>query len=157
MKFSTTVISVSLLAASSTTTTDAFAPRINRPSVLPRTANYVTMVDEIETTAQIELTSAAAIKSLTYRDLQTHCKNRGLQAVGTTAVLRERLMEDTGLCRTKPMSDECDVEVRRCVFIRLRYKMKDRRKAERNSLRPMDTFHLSIPYEKIANAQRMLK
>lgn len=52
----------------------------------------------------IEL-SFAVIKSLSFRELQAHCKKRGLVAVGNTAVLRERLLENAGLCENG--ADEC--------------------------------------------------
>ena len=49
------------------------------------------------------------IKNLPYRSLQKECKKRGLNAVGSTGALRQRLMENSGIviyCK----GDETDVE-----------------------------------------------
>ena len=49
------------------------------------------------------------IKNLPYRSLQKECKKRGLNAVGSTGALRQRLMENEGIviyCK----GDENDVE-----------------------------------------------
>lgn len=54
----------------------------------------------------------ASINKLTFRALQRECKERGIPAVGTTAVLRARLLEDIGATLpTTPVApasaDEC--------------------------------------------------
>lgn len=46
----------------------------------------------------------ADVKSLTYRELQKTCKDRGLAASGSTADLRTRLLQDTGIYR---YGEEC--------------------------------------------------
>jgi len=46
------------------------------------------------------------VNRLTFRELQTECKNKGLKATGNTRVLRIRLLEDLGLCKS---DEECAV------------------------------------------------
>ena len=41
----------------------------------------------------IELEDTAAVRKLTFRELQSACKKKGLPAVGNTATLRNRLLE----------------------------------------------------------------
>ena len=41
----------------------------------------------------LDLEDAAVVKSLSFRELQSACKKKGLPAVGNTATLRNRLLE----------------------------------------------------------------
>lgn len=64
------------------------------------------------------------VQNLAYRELQRHCKSVGLEAVGSTAVLRTRLLGHYGLLREKKLESKTDetnseVEVSYVVLSRL--------------------------------------
>ena len=48
------------------------------------------------------------MQQLPYRELQRHCKTVGLEAVGSTAVLRARLLSHYGLLREKKFESAVD-------------------------------------------------
>jgi len=58
---------------------------------------------------EVILSSFNDVNQLSFRELQKHCKHRGLEAIGNTKVLRLRLLEKLGLCDSE---EECAVMVR---------------------------------------------
>ena len=54
-----------------------------------------------ETAAAVAPSSFHDVQNLPYRQLQRHCKSVGLEAIGSTAVLRTRLLSHYGLMRVK--------------------------------------------------------
>jgi len=55
---------------------------------------------------EVILSSFNDVNQLSFRELQKHCKHRGLEAIGNTKVLRLRLLEKLGLCDSE---EECAV------------------------------------------------
>jgi hypothetical protein len=95
--------------------TDAFtAP--NSLSIQTRLAATI----EREQTAEAP-SSFQDVQKLGYRDLQRHCKSLGLEAVGSTAALRKRLLGHYGLLKESNFTmDEMtpqEVEVSSAVLL----------------------------------------
>ena len=80
---------------SSTIFTDAFTS----PNSLSVRTRLQATVEAPE--APVAPSSFQDVQQLPYRELQRHCKSVGLQAVGSTAVLRARLLSHYGLLREK--------------------------------------------------------
>jgi hypothetical protein len=102
----------SLVFASSAIFTDAFTTPISHPI-----SSKLSATIEREETAVAAPVSFQDVQNLAYRELQRHCKSVGLEAVGSTAVLRSRLLSHYGLLREKkfasiPDETNSEVEVR---------------------------------------------
>lgn len=115
--------SLAFLVAQTVTTSSAF-------TVLPEYASYSRSLavpnthydhgiaaSTLESTAKVESDTTDnlaemdynEIKNLPYRSLQKECKKRGLNAVGATGALRQRLMENVGIV-IYFKGDETDVD-----------------------------------------------
>jgi len=99
----------------STLNTDAFTFRstplhqsslvqsVNRAHFSSSLLSTVAPVEETDSTEK-EISTYDGVNQLTFRELQAECKQRGLEAVGNTRVLRRRLLENLGLCEGE---EEC--------------------------------------------------
>lgn len=108
----------------STLNTDAFTFRstplhqsslvqsVNRAHFSSSLLSTVAPVEETDSTEK-EISTYDGVNQLTFRELQAECKQRGLEAVGNTRVLRRRLLENLGLCEGE---EECTNLVRFCLI-----------------------------------------
>ena len=88
--------------------TERFQKNTFTSSILSVAAVAPDQIDEQSTIATYH-----DVNELTFRELQTECKNKGLKATGNTRVLRIRLLEDLGLCES---DEECSVLVSSKIF-----------------------------------------
>jgi hypothetical protein len=84
---------------------------------------HLSMTTEFEPETETEVVPTVldfdSVNKLPYRLLQKECKDRGLAANGSTAILRNRLLEEMGIAT--PEVEDCvvgdDVEVRHNYFL----------------------------------------
>lgn len=115
------------LAARGATSVHGFqlAPSPSRASPSTKAAaTAVGTVADAETSsadASGGITTFADVNQLAFRALQRECKSLGLEAVGTTAALRGRLLDHLGLTRDAgpvaevPKATAAEIEVRTVV------------------------------------------
>jgi hypothetical protein len=90
------------------------SPQITARRTFSTSLNVAAAVDSSTSSANTTteeitpITSFTQVNSLPFRQLQRHCKSIGVSAVGSTAVLRGRILSHYGLLREKKFesSDE---------------------------------------------------
>eukprot|EP00804_Cyclotella_cryptica_P029378 CCRYP_013324-RB/>CCRYP_013324-RB protein AED:0.01 eAED:0.01 QI:238/1/1/1/1/1/2/968/468 len=98
-----------VLTTSTAFLTDAFLSptHVTIPARLSATIQSEAAAPSAETTTP---TSFQDVQKLTFRELQRHCKSVGLEAVGSTAVLRGRLLGHYGLLRETKFAAQADAD-----------------------------------------------
>lgn len=99
------------------TSSTAFTHAFTTPNSISTPSRLAATIERDET-ATLSPASFQDVQKLTYRDLQRHCKSVGLEAVGSTAVLRTRLLGHYGLSRGESkVQDATSQEVEVSYFL----------------------------------------
>jgi len=112
MKFSIAATSLFLVLSNNLQNINGFVPPKTSASSLklyqiPSLSPLYSTVEKTNAEQEeVILSTFNDVNQLSFRQLQSHCKHRGLQAVGNTKALRLRLLENLGLCESE---EECAV------------------------------------------------
>lgn len=113
MKLHTAVTSLLLAITHNPIHTNAFVPikstrfSTSQIQTYKSVSTLASTVPEVNAESkEVDLSTFGDVNNLTFRELQAHCKQRGLEAVGNTRTLRLRLLENLGLCQDE---EECTV------------------------------------------------